>query len=76
MVIDIRVQIVLFLLYLQYYLRDWDINILIFGSGLMATPKPLHKNGVTKRERERKKNVQSKISLGIKILKHTKKINK
>lgn len=55
MVIDIRVQIVLFLLYLQYYLRDWDINILIFGSGLMATPKPLHKNGVSKeREREEK----------------------
>lgn len=60
MVINTRVQIVLFLLYLQYYLRDWDINILIFGSGLMATPKPLHKNGVSKEREEKECSIQGK----------------
>lgn len=60
MVINTRVQIVLFLLYLQYYLRDWDINILIFGSGLMATPKPLHENGVSKEREEKECSIQDK----------------
>ena len=60
MAIDIRVQIVLFLLYLQYHLRDRDINILIFGSGLMATPKPLHKNGVSKEREETECTIQDK----------------
>ena len=58
MVINTRVQIVLVLLYLQYYLRDWDINILISGSGLMATPKPLHKNRVSI-EKDRGKRMHS-----------------
>ena len=60
MAIDIRVQIVLFLLYLQYHLRARDINILIFGSGLMATPKPLHKNGVSKEREEKECTIQDK----------------
>lgn len=58
MVINTRVQIVLVLLYLQYYLRDWDINILISGSGLMATPKLLHKKRVSI-ERDRGKRMYS-----------------
>lgn len=76
MVIDIRAQIVLFFLHLEYFRRDWDINILIFGSGLMATPKPLRKNGVSKeREREEKEcTIQDKSMHQNR--KHMKKINK
>ena len=76
MVIDIRAQIVLFFLYLEYYLRDWDINILIFGSELMETPKPLCKNGVSKeREREEKECTIQDKSMH-QNWKHMKKINK